>query len=68
MSNPGYPDKRPASPPPVEKVDIYRPGQAPAASRFGVGTSTREGSQQAQDARREQSRELSSRRSTPSSK
>ena len=66
MSNPGYPDKRPANNPPIEQVDTYR--RPPDAARFGKGTSTREGAQQAQDARREQSRELGNRRSTPSSK
>lgn len=57
----------------TEKPDIasvagYAKDKAPDAARYGVGTSTREGAQAAQDARREHSRELGSRRSTPYSK
>jgi hypothetical protein len=60
----GYPDKTPTSSPPVESVDVCR-HRAPDAARFGKGTSTRQGAQQAQDAVREHSRELGNRRATP---
>jgi hypothetical protein len=66
MSNPGYPDKRPTNNPPIEQTDVYRP--PPDAARFGKGTSTREGAAQAAEAVRQHSRDLGSRRSTPSSK
>jgi hypothetical protein len=52
--------------PAVESVAGYSKNKAPDAARYGVGTSTREGAQAAQDAPREHSRELGSRRSTPS--
>jgi hypothetical protein len=54
--------------PKIESVAGYATNKAPAAARFGVGTSTREGAAQAADARRQHSAELSSRKSTPSSK
>jgi len=61
----GYPDKTPSAKPPIERVDVYRGGQDPAAACFDVGISDRAGAQEAADARREHSRELGNRRSTP---
>jgi hypothetical protein len=57
----GYPDKTPSSKPPIESVAGYKTGQAPAAAKFNVGISSREGAQAAQDARREHSRQLTDR-------
>jgi hypothetical protein len=44
--------EKPKTPPVL--VDTYGVRNVPDAAKFGVGTSTREGAQQAQDARREQ--------------
>lgn len=68
MSEAGYPSKEPASKPPVESVAGYKQVRAPDAAKFGVGISDRAGAQAAQDARREHSRELGSRPTTPSDK
>jgi hypothetical protein len=54
--------------PKIENVAGYPEAKAPDAARFGVGTSTREGAQQAQDARREHSRELGNRPTGPGAK
>jgi hypothetical protein len=61
-----FPDKKPSAMPPIEKTNVY--SNPPAAAAFDKGTSTREGAAQAADAVREHSRDLGSRRSTPSSK
>jgi hypothetical protein len=53
------------SEPKIESVAGYSTGKAPAAATFNRGTSTREGAQAAQDARREHSRELGNRPTTP---
>ena len=52
--------------PPIESVAGYRKDKAPDAARFGVGTRTREGAQQAQDAARDHGREIASRPTSPS--
>ena len=52
--------------PEIESVAGYDKDRAPDAARFGVGTRTREGAQQAQDARREHSLDLGSRPTKPS--
>jgi hypothetical protein len=68
MSNPGYPDKRPASPPPIEQISGgFKEGANPAAT-FSRGARTISEIQKSADAVREHSRELGNRRSTPSSK
>jgi hypothetical protein len=54
--------------PAIESVAGYAKDKAPAAAKFGVGISDRAGAQQAQDARRDHSRELGNRRSTPGGK
>jgi hypothetical protein len=52
--------------PDIASVADYSKNKAPDAARYGVGTSTREGAQAAQDARRAHSNELGSRRAIPS--
>ena len=52
--------------PAVESVADYSKDKAPAAAKFGVGITDRAGAQEAQDARREHSRDLGSRPTTPS--
>jgi hypothetical protein len=54
--------------PAIESVAGYAKDKAPAAAKFGVGISDRAGAQEAQDARREQSRDLGSRPTSPSPK
>jgi hypothetical protein len=48
----GYPDKTPTSKPPIENVGPYPGAQAPAAAKYGVGTSTPAGITEATEARR----------------
>jgi hypothetical protein len=68
MSNPGYTDKRPTSNPPIERVSGgFKEGANPAAT-FERGARTISEIQKSADAVREHSRDLGSRRSTPSSK
>jgi hypothetical protein len=66
MSNPSYTDKTPSSRPPIERVSGgFKEGQNPAAT-FERGARSIADIQKSADAVREHSRELGSRRSTPS--
>jgi hypothetical protein len=52
--------------PEIESVAGYDKNRAPDAAKFGVGITDRAGAQEAQDARREHSRDLGSRPTSPS--
>jgi hypothetical protein len=54
------------SEPKIENIAGYPADKAPAAATFNRGAQTLAEIQRAQDARREHSRELGNRRSTPS--